>query len=272
MWSSWITGTLALGLMGGLMGVGAAQEQKKELDARKAAERATVEARGGLLPDLIPLEEHLEDYELQAADDRVLLRFPTAIANVGDGPIEIFGERREDQVDRMHASQVFYDGKKERVAELPIGEFEYHEEHDHWHLLNVAVYRLRDKQGKVVAASEKVSFCLFDDTLIRPDLKDAPRRPKYAFCPSNRALRTIRAGVSVGWADIYGKHLEGQWIDVTDIPPGEYRLEVEVDPDSHLIEKTRKNNIASVPVRIEKVDAARKKPPAADPHDHPDHE
>lgn len=40
----------------------------------------------------------------------------------------------------------------------------------------------------------------------------------------------VTAGVSVGWADVYEWFLPGQYIDITDAPPGRYRLQATVDP------------------------------------------
>ena len=37
-------------------------------------------------------------------------------------------------------------------------------------------------------------------------------------------------GIQAGWADVYGAHLDCQWIDVTDVPAGIYTLEIEVNP------------------------------------------
>ena len=35
--------------------------------------------------------------------------------------------------------------------------------------------------------------------------------------------------ISPGWADVYGTGLQCQWIDVTDVPDGNYRLRVRVN-------------------------------------------
>ena len=34
----------------------------------------------------------------------------------------------------------------------------------------------------------------------------------------------------MGWADTYGSYLTGQWLDITDIPPGKYLLRVSINP------------------------------------------
>ncbi|MCA9697946.1 MAG: hypothetical protein KC431_10515, partial [Myxococcales bacterium] len=36
-------------------------------------------------------------------------------------------------------------------------------------------------------------------------------------------------GLSLGWSDTYGAALDCQWIDVTDVAPGDYTLRMEVN-------------------------------------------
>jgi hypothetical protein len=223
-----------------LLGAGAAR-----------AGQPSIEEQGGRLPDLTVRARDLEAHFLSREQGRLLLRFPTTIVNVGEGPLEVLGRRQEPEAPRMAAVQVVYDAQKQVVTEVPIGEFEYHEEHGHWHLMSVAEYRLLDADGKVLATSGKVSFCLFDSVLERPDLKDAPRSRGYEYCSGDRTFQSLKSGISVGWADVYDSHLEGQSLDVTEIPTGEYRLEVEVDPDRVLHEKSRGNNVVSVPIQLD---------------------
>jgi hypothetical protein len=39
-------------------------------------------------------------------------------------------------------------------------------------------------------------------------------------------------GISVGWADVYNWFLPGQFIEVSGLPDGYYRLETEADPNN----------------------------------------
>lgn len=57
-------------------------------------------------------------------------------------------------------------------------------------------------------------------------------------------------GISVGWADTYGIKLPGQWIDVTNVPDGDYILEVETNPEHSFQEKSYSNNFTSKPVTV----------------------
>jgi hypothetical protein len=196
------------------------------------------------VPDLAPWPAVMSDYRISEEGGRRLLRFSSAILNVGDGPIEVRGRRRGDT---MEAFQVLY-AKRGRKQRIPIGEFEYHPEHFHWHLVEVAEYRLKDSLGVVLRASDKISFCLLDTNRVRRDLPRSPRQRRYLTCSSNRRARSLKAGVSVGWADVYRRNLPDQWVDVTGLPSGTYTLEVELDPGARLVEKTRDNNTASIEV------------------------
>lgn len=42
--------------------------------------------------------------------------------------------------------------------------------------------------------------------------------------------------------DIYKYDLDCQWIDITDISPGEYRLKISINPDEKVPEMSFENN------------------------------
>src|SRR5580765_6988255 len=56
--------------------------------------------------------------------------------------------------------------------------------------------------------------------------------------------------MSMGGADIYAGTLDGQWIDITDVPAGTYTLQMEVDPDNAISELNEGNNTASLSVTV----------------------
>lgn len=97
---------------------------------------------------------------------------------------------------------------------------------------------LKDANGNIVAQGHKPSFCLADLHQVDPN---APG--PFHSCGPNQ-------GISVGWADIYSKGLRCQYIDITDVPPGDYTLEVELNFEQLLPEANFDNNIAAVPVTI----------------------
>jgi hypothetical protein len=52
--------------------------------------------------------------------------------------------------------------------------------------------------------------------------------------------------MSVGWGDTYGSHLDGQSIDATELLPGDYALEINVDPFNRIVETDEKDNWSCV--------------------------
>jgi hypothetical protein len=122
--------------------------------------------------------------------------------------------------------------------------FEFSECHGHYHFAQASLYELVDENGALVAPGRKQGFCL-EDTV-----------------PSSQDTRTGRRyhcgfqGLQVGWADLYPQELDCQWIDVTDVPPGDYTLHVAWNPQGLLEDGDPTNNEAFVPVRIEAPESA----------------
>jgi hypothetical protein len=117
--------------------------------------------------------------------------------------------------------------------------FVYSPCHHHYHFRAAAIYELLDGSGtQVVAKGRKQGFCI-EDTLPSDSVNHTPK--KYD-CKNQ--------GVQVGWADWYPSILDCQWIDVTDLPAGAYRLHVLWNPKHLIPETTLDDNDAVVPVTI----------------------
>lgn len=110
--------------------------------------------------------------------------------------------------------------------------------HAHFHFAGYAAYRLLDGLGVEVARGRKMAFCLLDTRRIRDDASET-RRYDCTF-----------QGIQAGWSDVYTRDLPCQWVDVTDVPPGDYTLELAVNPDRVLAETSYDNNLVTVPVTI----------------------
>lgn len=135
--------------------------------------------------------------------------------------------------------------------------------HNHWHLVNAARYSLWNKEGTAqVAPGQKVGFCLYDYSI--SELWTKPRDTQWYgqqvsgsdnFCQAYNAEKpestgrnatNLLEGIRPGYRDVYGSYLAWQWLDVTDVQPGLYRLGDEVDPSNRIWEKTgtEKNGVA----------------------------
>jgi len=115
--------------------------------------------------------------------------------------------------------------------------FVYSACHMHYHFQGYALYRLLDQQGTEVLTGRKRAFCLEDFERQRNPPLGGPRNAQYDC--SNQ-------GISMGWADTYYNGLQCQFLDVTDVPPGTYTLEVTINPDHILPELRYDNNVGTV--------------------------
>lgn len=131
-------------------------------------------------------------------------------------------------------------GARDMVMPSPEGNpfFEYHECHGHYHFKGFASSRLLDLDGNELRTGRKVSFCLLDN--IRWD-RSAQARGRYN-CSTQ--------GIQAGWGDVYDSGLPGQWIEIGDLPAGDYQLELIVNPDGILPETNYDNNVVRIPVTI----------------------
>jgi hypothetical protein len=228
-------------------------------DSQPPAAAAT--STNAQLPDLIPWSSRRRSYvygwslDRNEKPGRLLLRLTTAIANAGAGPLELRGARHtvgsQDVYQRIYNSNSTY---KDRLA----GTFSYHASHHHTHFDNFAAYRLRDLTakggvGRVIKGGSKLSFCLTDSDEYNLDLPNAPSVGEYFACGEKKQ------GISVGYSDVYSYTLADQWIDITNVKPARYWLEVIADPSNRILESNEKNNATRILINLRDI-----KPPRND--------
>ncbi|XP_056149010.1 lysyl oxidase-like 5b [Lampris incognitus] len=138
-------------------------------------------------------------------DYRVLLRFPQKVKN---------------------------QGTTDFLPVRPRHQWEWHSCHQHYHSMDAfSNYDLLDVvSGRKVAEGHKASFCL-EDTGCDPGF-----RRRYA-CTAHTQ------GLSPGCHDTYAANIDCQWIDITDVPPGNYILKVTVNPNFLVAESDFNNNV-----------------------------
>ena len=208
-----------------------------------------------LLPDLVsdpPTFDYGANVFSVGGQNRLLLRFDGYVTNLGDGPVDLSGNPQltdsadptsHDVWQRVRTAS----GEWVNLAQPPV-RYETSDGHNHFHLMDIVAYSLWSQHGTtLVAPGAKVGFCLADSEEL-PEHHPNPGPATYLDdvtqdCMANEPNATsLHMGVTEGWRDIYDGDVTFQWIDVSDVGPGRYRLGVEADPYNILIETDETNN------------------------------
>jgi len=170
------------------------------------------------------------------------------------------------------------DGNVMSYVDQWTGSMTYHPVHGHNHVDDWAVMTLRIPTADpnplswpIVGQGAKIGFCLMDYgqcgtgtgstyyghcrdentvynqgiTMLNTDF------PNWNLGGGNYNCSVVEQGISSGWTDVYGKHLDGMWINV---PPntcnGDYYIVMEVDKNNYFTEEREDNNFTAVPVTL----------------------
>ena len=190
------------------------------------------------LPDLrtLPLSD-LDIISLRNGDR--VIRLTNTIWNSGDGPLELKAVHNP-ATQTMIVEQRIY-GRDELQLSQPVGEFIWHEEHNHWHFKEFSIYELWTLSpigglDRLVSTSGKVSYCVIDSDIVDRAVDGFIPFGRYRGCG-----KTLQ-GLSVGWGDKYEYFLEGQSVSLAGVKDGFYVLKSTVNPDSLLLEANYDNN------------------------------
>ncbi|KAM3846505.1 protein-lysine 6-oxidase [Vipera latastei] len=144
-------------------------------------------------------------------DNRVLLRFPQRVKNQGTSDF---------------------------LPSRPRYSWEWHSCHQHYHSMDeFSHYDLLEASShRRVAEGHKASFCLEDTSC------------DYGYY-RRFACTAHTQGLSPGCYDTYNADIDCQWIDITDVKPGNYILKVSVNPSYLVPESDYSNNIVRCDIR-----------------------
>ncbi len=217
-----------------------AAQQTPTVPAEQAAEE------GWLLPDLQTLPPRALRITTEADGIR-RIRFSTTTANLGQGPLEMWGEY-DASINRTRATQHIHTNSGV-VVERHVGDFVYHEGHTHWHFEEFVEFELWSHQpdgalDQRLSTTGKMSFCILDNTRVDLDLDGAPQAAQFGGCGQ------VQQGISVGWGDTYAATVSGQELDITGIPDGHYAIRSTADPVNRLLESDETNNSAIVYIEL----------------------
>ncbi|KAJ8374637.1 hypothetical protein SKAU_G00052170 [Synaphobranchus kaupii] len=184
------------------------------------------------LPDLIPdpyyiqastYIQRMQMYALRcAAEENCLARsaYRPSIRDINYRVLLRFPQRVKNQ------------GTADFLPVKPRHQWEWHSCHQHYHSMEAfSIYDLLHvSTGRKVAEGHKASFCL-EDTSCDPGFQR-----RYA-CTAHTQ------GLGPGCYDTYDANIDCQWIDITDVPPGNYILKVTVNPTFQVQESDFSNNV-----------------------------
>jgi hypothetical protein len=172
------------------------------------------------------------------------IRFSTRSWNKGLGPLELVAGDVISSGQNVYQRVYNSDGTHQDYF---AGTFVYHPAHNHFHFNDYALYLIEpiNAPGGSSKVGSKTTFCVMDTNKIDGSLPGAPVQAHYATCG------TTVQGMSVGWADTYGYVLEGQAVDITGNPTGDYCLSIQIDPKGRLLETNEADNIASSLLRVD---------------------
>ena len=236
-----------------------------------------------MLPDLMVSKSLTSDnityYNADHKQYPNQLRFAAAMANIGEGPLHIVTTNNwycgGETVDKdslcpdqsyptNNVQQIIYRIGENQTIEYDtlkagVMYFDDNPGHNHYHVKNWANFTLLKKRWwskspkfwQVVASSEKISYCLFDNKIC-DELNEYCKQNGLVYSQKNLqnyGLGTFNScnskvqGISVGGIDYYGINYEGQSIAIPpDISKGKYQLLIEVDPSNEYLESDETNN------------------------------
>jgi Lysyl oxidase len=207
-----------------------------------------------LLPDLDQAAP--AQLEIVQEGDAYRLVFASRVDNVGPGPLLIGGERPSRDEPAMAVRQLVRrtDGTERALDVSAELRYEDAEAEGHWHLVDFTVFELRSTpDGALVRSSDATGFCPGDRSATEgSEVEERPPQPVWTDgCGEDQpGLLSLRAGISPGYGAGYGPGLEGQSVDVTNVPAGRYLLVHRSNPRRVLEESGYDNNASSVLIQL----------------------
>lgn len=202
------------------------------------------------LPDLgmaYPADFRVE----RTADGRRLLRFSSIVVNVGAGPFELHGQRATGSSTMSIRQRIFDDAGGFRDIATPASAYFGADGHYHWHVTNLQDFELvRLDNGRMVGMGVKQGFCFFDNYRYG-SVNPGSYTQASGACGRSASDTSMRMGLSVGWGDIYSYSLPDQFIDISSLSPGRYRLYVAADADDWFQEQNNANNRTWVDLQLQ---------------------
>lgn len=208
---------------------------------------------GDKLPDLAMAP--LADFKVEkTSDGRRLLRYSATIVNIGDGAMQAEGSRPSSAQAQMSVDQrIFNSVVGSRTVPTAATMFFSGDGHSHWHLEDLEISELvRLDNGVKVGSGAKHGFCFYDVVPFNLGLPGAPGSKVYTTCGTDSSVLAQTMGISIGWGDLYAYSLPDQWVDITNVSPGRYRLTTTADLRERFLESNETNNFTWTDLQLKR--------------------
>jgi Lysyl oxidase len=206
-----------------------------------------------ILPDLVadaPIPSKAPEVYVDGSGSRLLIRLDGYVHNAGAGPLDIRGTNNVNGT-MTSVSQLIYDSNP-AVPPTPLFHnpaprvfYESADFHNHFHLRSAMRYSMWNSTRTAEAApGQKVGFCLVDSEPVEagPGATPVYKSTDNHFCEHDSpSIPSVFMGVSAGWRDYYSANLSFQWIDASDVAPGQYWMRTDADPDGVVQESNEVN-------------------------------
>ena len=209
-----------------------------------------------LLPDLAmmaPWEFRIET----TSSGRKRLRFTTVAVNIGQGALRVIGFDPKDGVaqvgDTLSVRQEIRQSDGTLTKRATAATMTWSGDgHNHWHIDGYEKFWLQKLDGTVLNYVRKTGFCAFDSYWYGSSAS-AWYTDARSVCRTNSNGQVLM-GTSKRWGDIYRSTIAYQWIDITGLPNGIYKLYIAVDPRIDLggqfLESNEQNNRSWARIQI----------------------
>ena len=175
------------------------------------------------------------------------LAFGSSVYNApAAGPLIVHGHRSRATIRTpMVPDQLIRNADGSTTTRANMGQLVYEEypgshDHRHWHYKGFVHYQLRSVSDlSIVRRDRKAGFCL----------SDAAYAPDNCGYLQPKALE-VNEGLGPDRTDYYSPNLEGQWIDVRGVRPGDYWLVHWVNSKKDICESNYSNNAAAIKIAL----------------------